>query len=73
MPSTTPAAQMRSGHYFDFLEQNDKVLHRNCTTHGYSRKITRSALFIVRVEWSVLVGAGFAAKVGGGSMLVRSG
>ena len=31
------------------LEHNDKVLHRNCTTHGYSRRRTLSTLFIVRV------------------------
>ena len=49
MPSTTLAAKMRSGHYFDFIGQNDKVLHWDCTTHGYSRR-TRSTLFIVRVE-----------------------
>ena len=50
MPSTSPAAKMLSGHYFDFLEQNGKVLHRNCTTHGYSRRRTRSTMFIVRVK-----------------------
>ena len=50
MQSTTPAAKMRSGHYFDFIEQNDKVLHRSCTTHGYSRRGTQNTLFIVRVE-----------------------
>ena len=50
MPLTTPAAKMRSGHYFDFIEQNDKVLHRNCTTHGYSRRKTRSSLFMARVK-----------------------
>ena len=50
MPLMTPAAKMRSGHYFDFMEQNDKVLYRSCITHGYSRRRTRSTLFIVRVE-----------------------
>ena len=50
MPSTTPAAKMRSGHYFDFMEQNDKFVHRNCTIHGYSRRSTRSTMFIVRVK-----------------------
>ena len=49
MTSTTPSAKMRSGHYFNSVEQNDKSLYRNCTTHGYSRRRTRSTLFIVRV------------------------
>ena len=49
MPSTTPAAKMRSGHYSDFIEQNDNVLRPNCTNHGHSRRRTRSTLFIVRV------------------------
>ena len=49
------------------LEQNNKVLHRNCTTHGDSRRRTQSTLFIVRVEglgpgWC----AGLTAWVGGG-------
>ena len=63
---------MRSGHYFNFIEQNGKVLHRNCTTHGYSRR-TRSTLFIVRVEglgpgWCGIYREGW----GVGSMLVRN-
>ena len=32
-----PRRKDTSGHYLDFIEQNDKVLHRNCTTHRYSR------------------------------------
>ena len=73
MPSTFPAAKMRPGHYFDFTEQNDNVLHRNFTTHDFSRRRTRSTLFIVRVGGLVPVGPGFTGRVGGGSMLVRNG
>ena len=74
MPSTTPATKMRSGHYFDFIELNDKVLHRNCTTHSYSRIRTRSALFIVRVEGSGLGWCGICREGwGGSSMLVQNG
>ena len=73
MKSTTAAAKIRSRYYFDFLEQNDKALHRNCTAHGHSRRRTRSTLFIVRVEgldtgWCGIYREGW----GGGSMLVRS-
>ena len=54
IPSTTPAAKRRSGNHFDFILHNDNVLHRNCTTHGYSRRRTRSILLTVRVGggWS---------------------
>ena len=74
MPSTTPTAKMRSMHYFGFIKLIDKVLHRNCTTHGYSRRRMRSTLFIVRVEglapgWGSICREGW----GGGSILVRNG
>ena len=50
IPSTTPAAIVHSGHYFDFMEQNDKGLQCNCTTHGYSRRRTKSTLGILTVK-----------------------
>ena len=73
MPSTTPAAKMRPGHYFDFIEQNDSILHHNCTTYDYSRRRTRSTQFIVRVGklgpgWSRIYREGW----GGGVRLVRN-
>ena len=74
MPSTTPATKKRSGHYFDFIEQNVKVLHHNCTTHGYSRRRTRRTLFSVRVErlgpgWCGIYREGWGVE----SILVRNG
>ena len=66
MPSTTPAGTMRSGRHFYFIEQNEKVLHRSCATHG-------STPFIVRVKG---LGSGWCGVyregLGGGSMLVRN-
>ena len=50
MQSTTPTAKMRSGQYFDFIDQNDKVIHRKFTTHCYSMRRTQSTLFTVRLD-----------------------
>ena len=74
MPSTTPAAKMRSRHYFDVVEQNGNVPHRNCTTHPYSRRRTRSTLFIVSVGGSGPGWFGIHRESWmGGSMFVRNG